>query len=41
MISVNEAIGYRLDRVFHMYERQLDGAEPAPQHQDELAAAPA
>jgi GNAT superfamily N-acetyltransferase len=26
MISVNEAIGYRLDRVFNMYELQLDAA---------------
>ena len=24
MIAVNEALGYRLDRVFHMYELQLD-----------------
>ncbi|SDT03986.1 Acetyltransferase (GNAT) family protein [Friedmanniella luteola] len=30
MIAVNEALGYRLDRVFHMYERQLD---PAAQEQ--------
>lgn len=28
MISVNEALGYRLDRVFALYERKLD-AEPA------------
>jgi hypothetical protein len=27
MISVNEAIGYRLDRVFNMYELKLDAAE--------------
>lgn len=26
MIAVNEALGYRLDRVFHMYELQLDAA---------------
>ncbi|WP_375426033.1 GNAT family N-acetyltransferase [uncultured Friedmanniella sp.] len=33
MISVNEALGYRLDRIFHVFERQLTpartGTEPA------------
>lgn len=34
MISVNEALGYWLDRVFAMYELRLDveGRPPAPEH---------
>lgn len=39
MISVNEAIGYRLDRVFHMYERQLGADEPAEPAEAQLASA--
>jgi RimJ/RimL family protein N-acetyltransferase len=43
MINVNEAIGYRLDRVFHMYERQLAPAEPTgePTGQRDAELAPA
>ena len=28
MINVNEAIGYRLSRIFNMYELKLEGAQP-------------
>ena len=37
MIAVNEALGYRLDRVFHMHELQVD-AEPSEAVAEELAA---
>ena len=37
MISVNEAIGYRLDRVFHMYELQLDNVAAQPERAQALA----
>ena len=37
MISVNEAIGYRLDRVFNMYELTLDAAAPRPERVSALA----
>ena len=37
MISVNEAIGYRLDRVFNMYELTLDAAAPKPERAPALA----
>jgi GNAT superfamily N-acetyltransferase len=37
MISVNEAIGYRLDRVFNMYELTLDAAETRPERVSALA----
>jgi hypothetical protein len=37
MISVNEAIGYRLDRVFNMYELTLDAAAARPERVSALA----
>jgi GNAT superfamily N-acetyltransferase/RimJ/RimL family protein N-acetyltransferase len=39
MITVNEALGYRLDRVFHMYERQLDSPVSAEQATADLVDA--
>lgn len=39
MVSVNEALGYRLDRVFNMYERQLEPASTASRLAAALATA--
>ncbi len=39
MISVNEALGYRLDRVFRMYERKLEPAPMSDRSTAELATA--
>ena len=39
MINVNEAIGYRLSRVFNMYELKLEGAKPYGQANEEAGDA--